>query len=394
MTNSPDHANHVSSHDPPDSPDRSTESPSPGHVPPPREATYLEISLTRRRTPFWFPASIVLMVVAFLIVLVARQHVRAHWFAYRMIHTNDPDERAYYSAALATLGPASLRSAERLADDPDPDVRLLTIFILKSIDASEADARIGNMMGDRSQAVRDAAATTLAFAADGGRAQAYFELWRRLDALSSEAVPTESTINAAAAAAAAFARVRPELSSEALATAIKPSSPPVVRAQAIESIGALAMSHEGDLAGLVGPFSPNRARYSGSGPVTGQDSEIDLFTPVVRSLGDHDRFSGPLALEREIASASGFLAGSGRAAVVHRNMPATDTQRRISDIADRVIYELAGFRPGEAPTPNSDEEREMAKRIRKAYEARLAARTHREADAASQPTDNDDASGQ
>lgn len=332
------------------------------------------------------------MVVAFLIVLMARDHIRAGWFAYRIVHTKDPGERAYYSAALASLGPASLWSAERLADDPDPDVRLLAIFVLKSIDAPEADARIGRILTDRSQTVRDAAATTLAFAADGGRIQALHELWRPLDAIFSGAMLTDSAINAAAAAAAAFSRIKPELSSEALAAVISPSTPPAVRAQAIESIGALAMSHQGALAELVGPFMPIRARFSHRGP-TISPSEIDFFTPLVRSLGDHDRFRGSLALEREIASASGFLAGSGRAVVAHRDAPAPDAHRRVSDIAGEVIQELAGFSPDAVPIANSDQEREMVMRIRAAYEARLAARTHQKAGPASQPADNDTGSG-
>lgn len=283
-----------------------------------------------RRQPFWFVASITLMICGFLAVVVMRDQIRARWYVRQLRESRDIQQQSYYLSRIAQLGEKAASAVEFLAADPNPQIRLLAISILSRATAYDAVSPLYTLMYDSDQTVRDSAAVALAFLADNGSADALTALKNMLQQRY------DGGELGAAAAAAGLARVEASKSAPLLAFALSSRAAPMVRAQAVESLGVLAQACE----------RPD------------VDSLTILFLkPLVRALGDHGEFAGSLALEREISAVVGFVANSNGSPA---SQPTTGDhgRRKVSDVARRVLFEATGHNidsPVSADTPEEDE---------------------------------------
>ncbi|HWL92263.1 MAG TPA: HEAT repeat domain-containing protein [Phycisphaerae bacterium] len=293
-----------------------------------------------------------------------RNTIRAHWFAWRVARATDLQERVYYVSKLSGLGESAFPVLQKLAlENADPSTRSLTIFALKACSHPEAVWTLGSMMHDPDQAVRESAATALAFMVDKKHLPP-LELLAR----TARSGDKDGDLGAAAAAAG-LGRIEPKFSCLPLNFALAAKPGPLARAQAIESLGVLAMAHTGSIESLLGPFKPDDVLPGFPYP----KNECGMFVNLVRSLNDLEEFAGPLAIEREIAEARQFLSASGKA--VETGEAARGDVRQVRDVARKVLFELTGQQFSAAPPMYSGEEGLLAAQCRQWYLDRLRSRT-------------------
>lgn len=325
-----------------------------------------------RRQPVWFIAAITLLVIGFLAVVVLRDQIRAHWFAYKLKNTTRLDERTYYISALTSIGDKAAGPIRSIAADNDPNLRILAVFALKSLTDNESVFCLAKMLSDSDESVREAAATALALSAEQRAGIAYDLL---IAAILPRHFPVHEQVQIVVASA--MARMEPSLSCWALEQAYHESKFPKVRAQIIESLGAMAKSYAGATDQLVGPYvdrnsspAPDRMPYK---------TDCDLFGTLVSGLSDQDKFAGLLSLEREIAAVTGYVAGSSGTPAVN-DLPFDPSNRKVSDVARKVLFELTGREIESAPLKDTPEESTFIDEIQKLYEK------HKNRSATSMPT--------
>jgi HEAT repeat protein len=70
------------------------------------------------------------MIGLWLVAILSRQVIRAHWWTHRLSTVEQPGERWFYSECLASLGDRAIGPVLTLLDHEDPAVRLLAADIL------------------------------------------------------------------------------------------------------------------------------------------------------------------------------------------------------------------------------------------------------------------------
>ncbi len=228
-----------------------------------------------------FRLALVLLIGLFIVVLLQRQRLRAHYWAWKIAQSESLEERGRYLNALMSVGEPGIGAMGRLAADPDPDLRMLAVMAYRSLPRPAMIGGLRPMMADADVDVRESAALGLAF--DGHDAAT---------ATLKESV-LHPDAHVASAAAAALARVTDPSAAGVLTDALMSHPSPLVRAQAAESIGAWLI-----------------ARTPSDEPGF-QFADAACLRALFGAHSDQGRFDGMLSLEREIQAASVFAASRG-----------------------------------------------------------------------------------
>ncbi len=278
----------------------------------------------RRAQPLWFWAILAAMLIAFSLVIVNRDVIRAHWWAHKLAACEDRSEQTYYINALLNVGDAADNAVRHLMSHERADVRAAAVLVLGHDSTPEDVADLARMLADSDRDVRESAARSLAFLE---RAEATAVLIDALDSQDSDA---------ATAAAAGLSHNASLGALAALCRAASEDQRPVVRAQAVESLAALLTTLGGEALTEEGP----------------QCRPVQI---LIAALTDNGRFSGMLALESEIAAARGVAAtGNASAAGAIPTTPHSSAQRRVGDVARQSVSMLLG-EPHKVPSPLSAE---------------------------------------
>lgn len=254
---------------------------------------------------WWFPLTLIFLIALFAVVVIQRDRIRAHWWAYRLAHDDSVSQRGYYLSCIAAVGTAGTGAIESLTQANDPDVRSLAIFALRNLAEDRGIPGLAHLLADADQDVREAAALGLAF---------------KNSPAATEALRTGST-NAnpriATAALTGLARLETAEAISYLCAAPAKQLDPFVRAQAAESLGEYLLS----------------ARGNG---IEEKPKESDIRPAIVAlmtALSDNAMFTGELSLERQIRVASSF-------ASARPEPSAKAKQRKVSDIAAHWLSKI------------------------------------------------------
>ncbi len=249
---------------------------------------------------------IALLVALFLITLWQRDTIRAHWWATRLMATDDLAARGQYLSFLATAGDKATGAVWRLARDDRPDIRMLAVFAATKLSRPASSKVLAELLGDHDVETREAAGRALVFALNG-------------DALGTlllvSSLHDEAT---AASAVASCSRSDSPLAAEVLMRAASHSLPGV-RAQAIESIAYWI--------------------ESSSACKDGQSSCSDLLLRLIELTRDDATFIGELSMEREIESVTTFVRAGHHVAI---GQTAPGESRAVSEVATAQLSRLSG----------------------------------------------------
>lgn len=168
-----------------------------------------------------------LLVVLWLVAMFFRWEIRARWWAYRLAAAPASPEAAYYEGCLASVGDRSLGALRGLLRHPSADVRRRAAAILHWCRTEGSRTVLLEAMRDPDGEVRETAALGLAFHHD---AAALPELLRMVRSGEGDV---------ALAAAVALERIGGPAATEALLEVLRGDAPPLLRAQAIDSLGLL-----------------------------------------------------------------------------------------------------------------------------------------------------------
>lgn len=243
------------------------------------------------------------MVACCALIVWQRNAIRARWYARKLSQAQNPADVAYAAAALSAMGPAALKPAIQLLDNPRPDIRVLATLIVARSNDPSAGRALFETLSDNDLDVRLSAAVQL------GLMPGSYAIVGDLAKLASEA-PLESSLAAIVALekqpSTASARVLRDLASS------HPS--PSVRAQAAESLGR--RRDPDAIPVLIG-------RLDDSAPV---DAEL---------LGD---YRDERVLGEVIRRGTALPLATSRSA-----------QRRVADYAERSLQQLTGkrFKPAD-----------------------------------------------
>ncbi|GMU34512.1 MAG: HEAT repeat domain-containing protein [Planctomycetia bacterium] len=250
------------------------------------------------------------MVVAFLVVVLQRNSIRARYWAYQLKQTDDFAEQAYYIACLASIGDAATESVESLVWDSRNEVRMLAIPASQGLTPRiRHELVLYALILDDDEELQASAATAIALSH-----------WKPgeqfLIAISQS--PSEST---ACAAAGGLSRIDSAAAVDALCSIIQTHKSPKVRAQAVES-----------LAGHLQPSLVNRDAMTG---------KLDPISVMVQALGDSGEFTGKLAAEREIETVSSAVTAR-KGLRVATSAPSASAARTVASVAAGVLTDLTG----------------------------------------------------
>ena len=264
----------------------------------------------------WFPVAILLLVALFTVVVLQRNRIRAHWWAYRLTLTEDLDLRGYYLASLSAVGDSGAGAIRRLGRYDDPDVRLLAIFALNALSRSEQTAELRRLLHDSDLDVREAAALALVF----------------VGSAESTAILCETAVakaaDSASAAVGALGRSNDPHAVQTLCSVLRDHPRADVRAQAAESLGGwLDMIHHD----------------SDQSVIRDEALGCEGIAALVDALSDEAIFSGPLLLERQIADAAQAMNQSNNSGALDYDALPKDEPRSVAQIAAAGLSRLTGL---------------------------------------------------
>jgi len=250
------------------------------------------------------------MVVAFLIVVVQRDNIRARYWAHQLKQTDDLAEQAYYIACLTSVGDSAAESVESLVWDSRKEIRMLAIPASKGLTPRIRHEFVLNMLliaeDDELQA---SAATAIALS--------HWEPGEQFLIAVSQS-PEEST---ACAAAGGLSRIDSAAAADALCSIIQTNKSPKVRAQAVESLAAHLQPSLDNPGAITGKFDP--------------------ITVMVQALRDSGEFTGKLAAEREIDTVSTAVTAR-KGLRVATSGPCAAAARTVASVAACVLTDLTG----------------------------------------------------
>jgi len=260
-----------------------------------------------RRGRWRFRIAVAILIAAFGGTIWKRNAIRARWWAYRLVQSDGLNEQAGWITAIEATGPAGLGAARYLAESDRAAIRSMAVAVLGRCSSDGAIRTLGALVRDPDRDVRESAALTLAFS---GR-----PLSRRL-LVDHAARPNR---DAAAAAVSGLGRVATADAQSCLAHTLRSHGDPFVRGQAAESL-ADNLAITGVLAATADPVSI-----------------------LLRSQEDDGVFSGQLVAEREIEQVTGHVAMQTATTLPTEDPDATNTPRRVGDIATVSLCRLTGL---------------------------------------------------
>ena len=260
-----------------------------------------------RRGRWRFRIAIAILIAAFVGTIWKRDAIRARWWAYRLVQSDDLNEQAGWITAIEATGPAGLGAARYLAKSDRAAIRSMAVAVLGHCSNDGAIRTLGALVRDPDRDVRESAALTLAFSGH--------PLSRRL--LIDHAAASDS--DAAAAAVSGLARVATVEAQSCLVHALRSHGDPLVRAQAAESL-ADNLAIAGVLVATADPVSI-----------------------LLRSQEDDGVFRGQLVAEREIERVTGHVAMQTATTLPVENPDPTHTPRRVGDIATVSLCRLTSL---------------------------------------------------
>ena len=106
------------------------------------------------------------MVVVWLAVVLCRNPIRAHWWAYRLAATTDPPARMAYFERLIALGPVGASGVETLLSADDASIRGLGVAVVNHTKPTHARKLLRRMATDSDPEVATIAVAGLAMMDD------------------------------------------------------------------------------------------------------------------------------------------------------------------------------------------------------------------------------------
>jgi HEAT repeat protein len=164
------------------------------------------------------------MAVVWIIVMLSRHTIWAHWWAYRLRHTQDVAERLDYLGRLAGLGDASVPVATDLIHCDDVEFRSFGVFLLSKADSPGAAAGLRTAINDDDEDIRR---TALQAYADRSGPDVTRELVRLMN---------DDRPDVALTATAQLAVTRRAEAIPILVDAVRKNTNVAVRVQAIQSL--------------------------------------------------------------------------------------------------------------------------------------------------------------
>ena len=231
------------------------------------------------------------MVAAWLVVVLCRNPIRAHWWAYRLAATTDPPARMAYFEKLIALGPAGASAVDTLLSADDASIRGLGVAVVNHTKPPHALELLTGMATDPDPEVATIAVTGLAMMHDVAVVDALVKLLGS----SNPRVVVE--------AVSGLGRQDTTAAVDSLISTARDHALIAARVQAIEELGLI---------------------------------EADQAIPVLREcLGDDTLFQGRTSAERSAAISLGFTAPHLR----HDEPP---PPRPVSHFAARALRTITG----------------------------------------------------
>lgn len=261
----------------------------------------------------WLPVGLVALAAFLTLVIYYRNHIRARWWAHRLVRAQDLNQQTYYLNSLIAVDEAAITAIRSLTRNEDANIRLLAVIALKSLPEQKAVDVLTRLLNDSSVDVRESAALALAFM-QSGKATGH---------LISASIKKQS--GPASAAVMALGRVPSSVALKALCKALDGHPLPVVRAQAAESLAEWVQSS-------MRTPAMHEALYT--------QEVCDPFLVLVRALEDRAIFSGDLSLEREINSARDFVRRRDPMIEGLVKAPPESRERTVAEIAENGLSRL------------------------------------------------------
>ncbi|MCP4590636.1 MAG: HEAT repeat domain-containing protein [bacterium] len=111
-------------------------------------------------------AVIATMVAVWLMIVLLRNPIRAHWWTRQLITTTDPQARLAYFHRIVALGPGGAAAVETLLNHPDAAIRSLGVAVLNHTKPLHARSLLAQMIDDPDADVGQIAVTGLAVLGD------------------------------------------------------------------------------------------------------------------------------------------------------------------------------------------------------------------------------------
>lgn len=256
-----------------------------------------------------FRICLVALVAMFVLVLIERNRIRSHWWAWRLQYATDLATQGYFLASLAGVGDAAFGAVSHLARSDRSDVRGFAVYALQKMPPESASTELGRLLTDTELDVREAAATALVFAEHESATQTL--------------IRAAGSVNAdeAAAAIAGLGRINSESALSAICHAARSHESPFVRAQSLEALTDQLLSTVDDTA------------------TSRPSSGCSMIDTLIDALPDDARFQGQLSLERQKRSAALFLASRTATKPAEDLLP---TERAVGTIAGACLTEITG----------------------------------------------------
>lgn len=260
-----------------------------------------------------FPITLGVMVILFVAAMLGRNHIRAHWWAYRLAGADDLSSQSYYLGALSAVGSSAQGAVERLAEDDAPHVRAMAVVILESSAQTGSVRILGRLLNDTNVDVRESAALALGF-------------MQTEDARAVLRRAIEEGSAGAAAAVHAHGRTGGATARDLICDALAFHASPAVRAQAVETLADMITMEAAD---------PARSGERGRGV-------RDPWLALVGALADDGTFDGPLAIEREVAGARAFAAAAQALGPAPPAGTPAEGPRTVGHLAAKQLSALSG----------------------------------------------------
>ena len=106
------------------------------------------------------------MVAVWLLIVLCRNPIRAHWWARRLAASTDPEVRLACFQRLVALGPTGAAGVERLLRNDDAAIRGLGVAVVNHTRPKQARSHLSEMMHDPDAEVAFMAVTGLALLGD------------------------------------------------------------------------------------------------------------------------------------------------------------------------------------------------------------------------------------
>lgn len=98
----------------------------------------------------WFVPAVLVLVSIWLLVMVFRWEIRAHWWTNRLIAAESREDRDYYAICLASAADQAVYAdvLKRIINHPDPGTRRYALHILHFAESDQAEKLLAEMITD------------------------------------------------------------------------------------------------------------------------------------------------------------------------------------------------------------------------------------------------------